>query len=74
MRRVIGAQTVRRFRRPRCLKGQRHVWVLGAATIASPTGQLSGPGGAHLRGTCDNCRKARTFHPNAAIRPAMAAA
>jgi hypothetical protein len=64
--RRIGPQTVRRYRRPRCIKGQRHVWALGAATAVSPTGQLVGP--MHLRGVCGKCRKVKTFHPHARIR------
>ena len=66
--------TVRRFRRPRCIKGRRHVWVLGAATFASPSGQLFGQRRAHLRGHCRTCGKGKAFHPAAAIRPSLRAA
>lgn len=69
-----GPQTVRRYRRPRCLTGQRHTWTLGAATTASPSGQLMGQGQSHLRGVCGNCHKVRCFHPHARIQPVRRAA
>lgn len=62
---------MRRFRRPRCLKGRKHVWVLGAATFASPGGQLFGLRRSHLKGQCRRCGKGKAFHPSAAIQPAF---
>ena len=49
------------------MKGQRHVWLLGAALFADDDGNLlSLPTRAHLKGTCRKCHKARAFHPYAA--------
>ncbi len=62
----------RRSPRPRCLKGQRHRWIMGAALRASDGGHLAsdndGKGGRpnHLRGQCRKCGKVRHFHPFAA--------
>ncbi len=56
---------MRRYRKPRCLTGQRHRWALGAAQFADEDGTLrSYPTRAHLKGTCRKCYKARAFHPN----------
>lgn len=71
IKKVKGPQTVRRFRKPRCHKGQRHVWVLGPATAASPAGQLFGARRSHLKGQCRRCHKGRAFHPAAALQPAF---
>lgn len=61
---------MRRYRKPRCLKGQRHAWQLGAAQFADDDGTLrSYPTRAHLKGTCRKCHKARAFHPHAANVP-----
>lgn len=58
---------MRRYRKPRCLTGQRHFWTLGAAQFADDDGTLrSSPTRAHLKGTCKKCFKARVFHPHAA--------
>ncbi len=58
--------TQRRTRRPRCLKGQRHRWIMGAALKASDSGVLGGGGGRnranHLRGECRYCHEVRRFH------------
>lgn len=58
----------RTYRRPRCLKGQRHRWIMGKALKASDNGALtSGTKRAnHLTGTCRYCHKTKTFHPYAA--------
>lgn len=57
---------MRRYRKPRCRKGERHAWRLGAAQFADDDGTLrSYPTRAHLKGTCRRCYKARAFHPNA---------
>lgn len=69
---VKGPQTVRQFKRSRCLKDQRHLWVLGAATFASPSGQLGSLRRVHLKGECRRCREVRAFHPQTAIRPVAA--
>ena len=71
MKRVKVAKTARRYRRPRCLKGHKHSWVLGSATFASPAGQLFGVWRAHLRGQCRTCGKAKRFHPSAALLDPM---
>lgn len=63
--------THRRYRRPRCLKGQRHRWLFGSALKATDSGHLtSGTGtkGAHLTAACRKCHKVRHFHPYAAKR------
>lgn len=60
----------RRYRKPRCRKGQRHIWTLGAALLADGSGQLSSiPKRAHLRGQCKRCHKQRVFHPYSSKRP-----
>lgn len=57
---------MRRYKRIRCLTGQRHRWMLGEAQFADDDGTLrSYPTRAHLKGTCQKCHKARAFHPNA---------
>ncbi len=64
-------QKTRRTRRPRCLKGQRHRWLMGKALAVSDSGQLTsatGKRGAHLTGVCRKCHKVRHFHPHAAKR------
>ena len=64
-------QTHRRYRRPRCLKGQRHRWIMGKASAATDSGQLTSADGqraGHLMGTCRKCHKVRRFHPYAAKR------
>lgn len=64
-----------RRRRPRCLKGERHRWILGSALVVASTGQLmsSDGRGGHLRGRCRKCGKRRMFHPYRAKRLAAAA-
>lgn len=59
----------RRSPRPRCLKGQRHRWILGKALKASEGGALASDSprrSDHLRGQCRKCDKVRNFHPYAA--------
>ena len=58
----------RRSPRPRCLKGQRHRWIMGSALKASDSGYLVSSNGKanHLRGECRKCHKIRHFHPFAA--------
>ena len=48
-----------------CLKGQRHIWVMGAALVANDGGDLVSGGRArtHLNGTCRRCHKTQAFHP-----------
>ncbi len=59
----------RRSPRPRCISGQRHRWIMGAALRASDGGQLASNNkrrSDHLRGQCRHCHKVRNFHPYAA--------
>ena len=57
----------RRSPRIRCIKGQRHRWLLGNAFRASEAGTLGGERArSHLRGVCRHCHKVRNFHPFAA--------
>lgn len=55
----------RRYKRPRCLKGQRHRWIMGKALAATDYGTLTSGKGqpSHLRGECKKCHKVKTFHP-----------
>ncbi len=53
----------RRRTRKLCLKGQRHVWIMGAALIASSGGDLTGRARTHLNGICRRCHKSQAFHP-----------
>lgn len=61
--------THRRYRRPKCLKGQRHRWIMGSAMAATDSGHLTSGDGqlsGHLTGVCRKCHKVRRFHPFAA--------
>lgn len=57
-----------RYRRPRCLKGVKHCWRMGAALVANEQGNLKSADGSsdHLKGVCGYCGKRRIFHPHAA--------
>ena len=67
MSKTTEAKKKRRSPRIRCLKGQRHRWLLGSASRASDAGTLGGERPrSHLRGECRYCHKVRNFHPYAA--------
>lgn len=58
----------KRYRRPMCLTGQKHCWLMGAALMDNGSGHLTSANGSqdHLKGACRKCGKRRMFHPHAA--------